>query len=210
MWYQGLESKKQTTSNLDEFEARLGKSWSSNNPNIQAPTFVQPKYAGLLRQSTGLGIERHSTVVETSERHVDPHKWMQCMDNFAGKFRQIKMIHDKHSDPLLNPVTVALIDDGTDITLPELQVRASPKDREQRSFPGKSFHHFQGGWRVSPYWVSSSGHGTIMARLIHKVCPSAVIYVIRMKTEQTVNSKKLQIEPKSAIQVRGFMIYLHV
>lgn len=130
------------------------------------------------------------------------------MDNFAGEFRQIKIIHDKQSEPLFNPVTVALIDDGADITLPELQVRTSLKDRAQRSFPGKSFHHFQGGWRVSPYWVSSSGHGTIMARLIHKVCPSAVIYVIKLKTEQTVNSKKLQIEPKSAIQVNVSHLFL--
>lgn len=199
---QGLESKKQTSTNLDDFETRLHTSWASKNPDTAEPTFVRPKYAGLLRQNTEIGVERRFTVQKTSERHVDPHKWMQCMENFAGEFRQIKIIHDKQSESVLNPVTVALIDDGADITLSELQVRTSPRDRTQRSFPGKSFHHFQGGWRVSPYWVSSSGHGTIMARLIHKVCPSAVIYVIKLKTEQTVNSKKLQIEPKSAIQVR--------
>lgn len=123
------------------------------------------------------------------------------MENFAGAFRQIKNIHEKQREPLLNPVTVALIDDGTDITHPELQVRASTRERAYRSFPGRSFDHFQGGWRVSPYWVSSGGHGTTMARLIHKVCPSAVIYVIKLKTQPTAKSNKLQIELKSAIQV---------
>lgn len=140
-------------------------------------------------------------MAQVPERHVDPHKWMQCMENFAGAFRQIKGIHEKQRDLLLNPVKVALIDDGADITLPELQVRPSPRDRAYRSFPGKSFDHFQEGWRVSPYWVSSGGHGTIMARLIHKICPSAVIHVIKLKTQPTAKSDKLQIELKSAIQV---------
>ncbi|ROW06250.1 hypothetical protein VPNG_08109 [Cytospora leucostoma] len=197
---EGLDSKERTNSNLDKFEARLKQSWSMRNPKITKPDFIRPDYGGLLHQSTQRVRDRGSTVAQTPKRRVDPHKWMQCMENFAEEFRQIKGIHEKQMDPLLNPVTVALIDDGTDITLPELQVRTSPRDRSYRSFPGKSFDQFQGGWRVSPYWVSSGGHGTIMARLIHKVCPSAVIYVIKLMTQRTATSDKLQIEPKSAIQ----------
>ncbi|ROV96757.1 hypothetical protein VSDG_05534 [Cytospora chrysosperma] len=194
-------TQERTKSNLDEFEARLGKSWTLKNPKTTKPDFVRPDFGGLLHQSIQLGRDRGSTIAQPApERHVDPHKWMQCMENFAAAFRQIKDIHEKQKDPLLSPVTVALIDDGADITLPELQVRPSQRDRAHKSFPGKSFDDFQEGWRISPYWESSGGHGTLMARLIHKICPSADIYVIKLKTQSTAKPNKLQIEPESAIQ----------
>lgn len=119
------------------------------------------------------------------------------MENFAEHFRQIPALRDKVTDPSLEPVEVALIDDGADITRPDLS------DLKGKKFPGKSFCYYQEGttWRVSPYWDSSSGHGTLMARLIHKICPSAVIHVIKLQTFEVENSNKLQINPDSAIKV---------
>lgn len=117
------------------------------------------------------------------------------MENFASCFSQIRALRDEISDPALGPVKVALIDDGTDITHPDLK---------GVKFPGKSFHHYQDGstWRVSPYWDSSSGHGTLMARLIHRICPSAVIHIIKLQTFGGDGSTKLQINPDSAVSVR--------
>lgn len=61
-------------------------------------------------------------------------------------------------------------------------------------------------WRVSPWWHSSSGyamstndnnrsqtdlesrHGTLMARLIAGVCPSAIIHVIKLHTVHRTHS----------------------
>jgi hypothetical protein len=115
------------------------------------------------------------------------------MEEFASCFRKIKGVNDQRADPALNPITVALIDDGTDITHSELN---------GKEFPGKSFHEYSDGssWRVSPYWDSASGHGTLMARLIHRICPSAIIYVIKLQTYVPAGSGKLQINPESAIQ----------
>jgi hypothetical protein len=134
------------------------------------------------------------------ERAVDPHKWMQCMEHFASYFRQIRALRDKITDSSLGPVEVALIDDGTDIMHPDLK---------GMNFLGKSFHHYKEGstWRVSPYWDSSSGHGTLMARLIHRICPSAVIHVIKLQTFASEGSRKLQINHDSAVQVSKFALY---
>lgn len=114
------------------------------------------------------------------------------MHEFAECFRNIKGIKDENSNPDLNPVTVALIDDGVDITHEELL---------GCEVLGKSFDHSADGWRINPYWDSAVGHGTLMARLIHKICPSAVIYVIKLKTVGS-NDGKLQISQESAIEVR--------
>lgn len=43
------------------------------------------------------------------------------MEGFASYFRQIKGITNKGTDLHLHPVTVALIDDGADISHPELR-----------------------------------------------------------------------------------------
>lgn len=114
------------------------------------------------------------------------------MEEFGSRFRQVRALRDK--EPSLNPVEIALIDDGTDITHPDLK---------GMKISGKSFHHYYEGstWRVSPYWDSTSGHGTLMARLIHRICPSAVIHVIKLQTFIGEGSTKLQINPDSAISV---------
>lgn len=132
------------------------------------------------------------------QRSIDPHKWMECMTSFSKRFKQIKAL--RGNNPSLPPVEVALIDDGVDIMHPDLN------DTRDRTFLGQSFDLHNGGStpRVPPYWSSPSGHGTLMARLIHKICPSAIIHVIKLQTFWSGNSKKLQIKPDSAVKVRKF------
>ncbi|KAI1505744.1 hypothetical protein F5X99DRAFT_367585 [Biscogniauxia marginata] len=189
---QGLNSEKWTKSNLDAFEKRLKDSWKKD----VKPAFIRPvSGGGRLRRQAQLTDEHPRT--QRQERNVDPHKWMRCMEEFASYFRQIKGISDRRSDPFLDPVKVALIDDGADIMHSELRGKKSL---------GKSFDYYNGGWRVSPFWDSASGHGTLMARLIHRICPSAVIYIVKLKTIQTANSRKIQIDPKSAIQAIEYAV----
>lgn len=130
------------------------------------------------------------------QRSIDPHKWMECMTSFSKRFKQIKAL--RGNNPSLPPVEVALIDDGVDVMHPDLN------DTRDRTFLGQSFDHQTGGStpRVPPYWSSPSGHGTLMERLIHKICPSAIIHVIKLQTFWSGNSKKLQIKPDSAVKVR--------
>jgi hypothetical protein len=120
-----------------------------------------------------------------------PHQWLKCMGAFADRFKNISRLQEQQEDVNLNCVRVALIDDGCE----------SIGER----FLGESFNEYrtQGReWRVSPYWQSASGHGTLMASLIRRICPSADIYVIRLKTFDTADSSKIQIDPISAIEVR--------
>lgn len=114
------------------------------------------------------------------------------MKEFAECFRNIKGIKNPNNDASLNPVTIALIDDGVDI---------GHMDLRGDKFLGKSFDPFgEDSWRINPFWVSAVGHGTLMARLIRHICPSAVIYVIKLETFES--NGKLRIRPESAIEVR--------
>ncbi|KAL6823277.1 intracellular serine protease [Trichoderma camerunense] len=186
------ESDTRVNSNFNDFVKRVHESWRSDKqPIINGPI---PAHNYLL----GMGIlTREGQLNQSQERGVDPHKWMQCMEHFNSHFRQIRALRDKITDASLTPVVVALIDDGTDIMHPDLK---------GMGFPGKSFHHYREGstWRVSPYWDSPSGHGTLMARLIHRICPSAIIHVIKLQTFATEGSTKLQINPDSAIQAINY------
>ncbi|OBT56491.1 hypothetical protein VE04_04991 [Pseudogymnoascus sp. 24MN13] len=185
---EGLESEERTKKNLDDFKEQLGQSWLTINK--PTPVFIPPKSGGRGAQSQGQPAEG-SQAAQIPERTVDPHKWMQCMEEFASSFRQISGISNKGSDPRLHPVTVALVDDGVDSAHPEFV---------NKEFHGKSFDNYNDGWKVTPYWASASGHGTLMARLVHRICPSADIYVIKLKTAKTGDTDKVQIDPLSAIQ----------
>lgn len=154
--------------------------------------FYPPNTRGATHHSAA---ERQlSDLANHKQKHkVDAHKWMKCMETFVESFRNIKGIKNKSSDPSLDPVTVALIDDGVDTRHEALRID---------KFLGKSFDTSQEDeWRINPYWVSAVGQGTLMARFIRHICPSAVIYVIKLKTFKSKDGK-LRISSDSAIEVR--------
>jgi hypothetical protein len=119
------------------------------------------------------------------------------MLNFAGKFNKIEALNDNIRDPSLAPVQIALIDDGVDFTPPVFQELPGSKLRG-RMFPISQ----QGSTMYFPrYWVSESGHGTLMARLIHKICPTAIIHVIKPRTFKDEKTNKIHIDPDGVIKV---------
>ena len=90
----------------------------------------------------------------------------------------------------MEPVTLALIDDGFDIN--EQSVIAN-------IIGGKSFCQREKTLSES-YYVTSQGHGTVMASLICRVCPTAQIYVVKL--DEYLNEKsERQITAKSAAKV---------
>ncbi|SCO40223.1 related to microbial serine proteinase [Fusarium fujikuroi] len=190
--HEGLESRERTIENLNAFEKRLHDSWPEGRPK---PQVIPPKTGGGVRMAT---VQVPDARPQPLQRSIDPHKWMECMTSFSKRFKQIKAL--RGNNPSLPPVEVALIDDGVDIMHPDLN------DTRDRTFLGQSFDHQTGGStpRVPPYWSSPSGHGTLMARLIHKICPSAIIHVIKLQTFWSGNSKKLQIKPDSAVKAINY------
>lgn len=77
-------------------------------------------------------------------------------------------------------VRIAMIDDGVD------KLR---EDFEDSIVDGISFFSPQkdqfAGTR--PYYFSTSGHGTVMAKTIRRLCPTAKLYVARL--DQGVNGE---------------------
>jgi hypothetical protein len=128
--------------------------------------------------------------------------WMNCMINFAAKFKKIEALNDSITDPSLAPIEIALIDDGVDLTHPDF------RDFGGSRFLGMSFKTSQHGSTLglSPYWVSESGHGTLMARLIHKICPTAIIRIIKTSTFKDEKTNKTQIDPNGLFEVsKGYL-----
>ncbi|ENH71717.1 Major intracellular serine protease [Fusarium oxysporum f. sp. cubense race 1] len=190
--HEGLESRERTIENLNAFEQRLHESWPEGRPK---PQVIPPKTGGGVRMAQ---VQVPDARPQPLQRSIYPHKWMECMTNFSKRFKQIKAL--RGNNPSLPPVEVTLIDDGVDIMHPDLN------DTRDRTFLGQSFDLHNGGStpRVPPYWSSPSGHGTLMARLIHKICPSAIIHVIKLQTFWSGNSKKLQIKPDSAVKAINY------
>lgn len=129
---------------------------------------------------------------ETSKAHNEAererrHQWLICMDEFADFIQGLKP-----TSPAYKPITIALIDDGVDMTEESLH---------HRVLPGKSFSlGDEINQRERPYY-ESGGHGTAMASLICRVCPNATIIPLRLEEYPGIGNSKRQITAQSAVEV---------
>ncbi|KAJ3534914.1 hypothetical protein NM208_g7349 [Fusarium decemcellulare] len=95
---------------------------------------------------------------------------------------------NRDTERVAGDVVVALIDDGVD---------AYGSSISSNIIGGKTFAYGEGNDSARPYYISESGHGTVMAGMIMRACPVAKLYPIRLKTLVTTNGKQ-QIELQSA------------
>jgi hypothetical protein len=173
---QGLETAKRTHNNVQDFHKRL----KLLCPNVVVKV-VDAHRPENYNPTGSLG----DTVREQIKHR---HKWLTCMDEFADFIQNVKP-----SRPLYEPVTIALIDDGVDINEQSLHAKI---------IGGRSFYlrdRFQN--LNKPYYVTSGGHGTLMASLICRVCPKAQLYVLKLDEHMSEHSTR-QITAKSAAKVR--------
>ncbi|KAF4969888.1 hypothetical protein FSARC_2984 [Fusarium sarcochroum] len=146
-----------------------------------------------------------------SPNPVTEHDWLDCMDRFAECMSRLwqntvdlsneQLRHDLGNSgesfssnkstirSLLEPVVVALIDDGVDCCDSDFSGRVNIID-------GKTFDYQDES--VGQYYVSKARHGTEMARLILRVCPMASIYSIRLKTHTSSDNGNVTIDATSA------------
>jgi subtilisin family serine protease len=87
-------------------------------------------------------------------------------------------------------VKVALIDDGVD----GLNGDLGSIIKTGQTFSERSKHEY------NSYFKSTRGHGTIMATLIRKMCPSAWLYVAKLNEEKTWRNT-MSITGESAVKV---------
>jgi hypothetical protein len=95
-------------------------------------------------------------------------------------------------------VRVAIIDDGTDFMQ---QGHFNDSIKEGRSFFTKQNENHT---RIVPYYFSSTGHGTLMAEYVLRICPKAHLYIARLDQGYCSNGT-LQLTADSAAKV----IYAH-
>jgi hypothetical protein len=134
----------------------------------------------------------------TNERNLPSNQWLDCMDKFADEIQNVKI--PPIDNPFLkNDIKVALIDDGADLYVESLRGKIRGGESFDRGFP-----HENG---PSPYYVSTRGHGTVMADMICRVCPMAKLYVYKLETHSSINPATQthaydQISASSAALVR--------
>ena len=124
------------------------------------------------------------------------HRWLESMDEFADFIQNVDA-----PLPLREDILVALIDDGIDINEQSLHKRIL----DGRSFCPRDSHQNLN----QPYYSTTSGHGTVMASLICRICPNAKLYIIKLN-EHVNEQCKRQITAKSAAKVRFQTIYYSI
>ncbi|KAI1474288.1 subtilisin-like protein [Daldinia eschscholtzii] len=130
--------------------------------------------------------------------------WIKCMTEFRKFLFQAEANFNKSQnvvveDNIEEPIKVALIDDGIDINELEYYPVGG------RSFcprtEDKAFNY--------PYYVSSSGHGTVMASLIYRICPRARLYVLKL-ADHIGRDWNRQITAKSAARAISEAVRMQV
>jgi len=96
--------------------------------------------------------------------------------------------------PLQKAIRVAIIDDGTDFMGPG---HFNDSIKEGRSFFTKQNENHT---RIVPYYFSSTGHGTLMAKYVLKICPKAHLYIARLDQGYSSNGT-VQPTAESAAKV---------
>lgn len=86
---------------------------------------------------------------------------------------------------------MAVIDDGIDASLERFNI-----------VEGTSFADWDG--RFGDFFVSPSGHGTLMAGLICRVCPNAKLYIAKLQANGEVH-----ISVESATRVSFLLIAIY-
>lgn len=141
----------------------------------------QPQVASTSPQDPSKDPSQQQPVDGAKQEHSrdkDEHEWLNIMDHFAQGIKELHPDQTKFKDlppALKQEVRICLIDDGVDFD-----------DRVGFSMePGRAF-----GTESSkdlpditvPYYRSATKHGTLMARMILKVCPNARIVPYRLDT----------------------------
>jgi hypothetical protein len=203
-----LESAERIGLYIRDFQQRLDRSLGNVDAEPTAVDAAKPKrkilvYAREINVPDserlvqgGAGVKTNGSLA--SERNLQSHRWLDCMDRFADEIQNIT-VPPTENDLLKNDIKVALIDDGVDLYAETLRGKVRG---------GESFD--RGGLREngpSPYYTSATGHGTVMADMICRVCPVAKLYVYKLETHAGVNPATgarthEQISVESATAVR--------
>lgn len=179
-WEQGLESSQRTKHNVEDFCDRMKKLCPEINVLKEWPIVQREQ------------MDINALMAGDQAEHTTKHEWIQCMKDFRRLLFDAERYYErgKVEETIEEPIKIALIDDGVDV-----------KDLEFSFIGGRTFCKRDEEHNLNdPYYVSSTGHGTIMAKQIHLLCPRAQFYVLRLEDHASEEGGR-QITAKSAAQV---------
>ncbi|KAI9771958.1 MAG: hypothetical protein M1839_002591 [Geoglossum umbratile] len=163
-----FESQTRTQAYLEGFIERM----AVNCPKVRVHTRIQEDTGHADGQSWFPGLDK-----------VETNAWLENMDKFA-KF----VVNLPPEVVPRRDVKVAVIDDGID----KLQGGFGDSISD-----GVSFYTPPGTFDTKPYYFSSSGHGTLMAKLIRRICPKAQLYIARLEEGQTTGQPTAESAAKA-------------
>ncbi|RDW68220.1 hypothetical protein BP5796_08877 [Coleophoma crateriformis] len=180
-----LDSYDRAVANFGAFKKRMGTHCS----------VVDVVLLGLERKISKLTMNQTKSVKEPMLQ-PPPHEWIKCMASFKKLLLEAEANLERNhgvsiQDQVTEPIKVALIDDGIDIN--ELQYTP---------IGGRSFcpRDDNGDTLSFPWHFSSSGHGTVMASQIYRICPRTQLYVLKLEDHQNKKTGSHQITAKSAAE----------
>lgn len=119
--------------------------------------------------------------------NLSKNSWIECVKRLS------RFLATAKKPKGMRRVKVAIIDDGVDASMSELDGRIAA---------GKSFSPYANSKDLmSPYFVSSSNHGTCMALLICELCPEVELYVAKLDQREVIGSNQRHITTTSAVEV---------
>ncbi|KAH6609619.1 intracellular serine protease [Trichoderma cornu-damae] len=174
----GLETSVRTKQNVEDFCDRMKKLCPEVDVLKEWP-IVHRELMDVNPLMAGEQVE-HST----------KHEWLQCMKEFRRLLFDAERYSNrgKVDESIEEPIKVALIDDGVDV-----------KDLEFSFIGGRTFCTRDEEHNLNdPYYVSGTGHGTIMAKQIYTLCPRAQFYILRLEDHASEEGSSRQLTAKSA------------
>ncbi|ROW10102.1 hypothetical protein VMCG_02078 [Cytospora schulzeri] len=186
--YQGLESFQWTKKAGEDFEENLRKSFKEKYPEKR----LYIKCVPIKREpETGSAA---SKVKDKSEQGFEEQDWLKCMDEFAEIMQAVEEHIGLKSEMPARPIRVALIDDGVKTSYSELDnnIHAGKSGWHQPDPDAKYKKRMHGG-TFRNYNSSHTGHGTVMAYYIKRVCPNVRLYVAKLEV----------VSPRTHVDGRG-------
>ncbi|KAF5965867.1 intracellular serine protease [Fusarium coicis] len=184
----GLDSSARTEHNVNGFQDRMKKLC----PNVE----VELEWPNTHQRRTDKTPARAEEVPE----HTTKHEWIQCMTDFRRLIFEAEanypMAPGSKVSEMIEPIQIAIIDDGVDM-----------KDLDYHFMGGRSFCvRSEHKGLLDPSYMSRTGHGTIMAKNIHLMCPHASLFILRLEDTPSEDGTKLHITARSAAKLENAVV----